>query len=266
MKIKFDDKVFFTFYQVKSMKWLSIILFTFIPYILLANLLPDYDKNCDYMIINKCPIEVILNYEKKQVPRKIHRIWFGDQSKLTEKNRNAWEFYCLAHNIEYKLWTEKNEFEFINILNSDNYELFKKCIKEKNWCAASDIIRIEILNNYGGIYIDCDFNPPQFNNKSIDIFTVINRNEFTIMCEHNGRNVGSNMAIFAGNSFIASPDHHPFLQYYISQIFNNCEKWGENNLSLNAMYCTGPFVLNKILNGYFGVIPVSFLEQLKMFD
>lgn len=50
---------------------------------------------------------------------------------------------------KYKLWTEK-EIEELYMLNKDLYD------KEPTMYGKSDLARYEILNKYGGIYIDAD--------------------------------------------------------------------------------------------------------------
>ena len=90
------------------------------------------------------------NNNNSLIPKKIHQIWLG-KKKLPKKYykwMNSWK----VHNIdwEYKLWTEEN----IKELKINSFDIYSK---ELNPGYRSDIIRYIILEKYGGIYIDTDF-------------------------------------------------------------------------------------------------------------
>ena len=93
----------------------------------------------------------LLNNEKeKKIPKIIHQIWIGPKKlpKRYKKWMDSWLFYNPS--FEYKLWLEKD----IDNISFKNREIYDKtqCIGSK-----SDIARYEILNLYGGIYVDTDF-------------------------------------------------------------------------------------------------------------
>jgi len=83
------------------------------------------------------------------IPKVIHQIWIGDQSKRpqecidTIKRDNP--------DCEHKLWTEK-ELKTLKI--SKKLQLKIKCMEEM--CGKCDIYRYLILQQHGGIYIDAD--------------------------------------------------------------------------------------------------------------
>lgn len=99
----------------------------------------DYDKSSpifiDDLIIPK-------------IPKIIHQIWIGDKSKQPKELMNTWKM----EGWEYKLWTEK-EIDELQLENKRLYDYFydKKC-----YYGASDVVRLEILKRFGGIYIDAD--------------------------------------------------------------------------------------------------------------
>lgn len=76
----------------------------------------------------------------------IHQIWIGPEHPPVN-----WMLTWLKHNptYEYKLWTEKElkQFKFVNQQQLDWTE---------EYSGKSDIMRYEILNKYGGIYLDAD--------------------------------------------------------------------------------------------------------------
>ena len=103
-----------------------------------------------------CPVVRAL-YEKnylnsdgeRKIPKKIHQIWLG--SPFPDKYRKFSESWRKFHpNWEYKLWTDSDVEGF----GMKNIALFRTA---QNKGHKSDIFRYEILNRFGGLYIDTDF-------------------------------------------------------------------------------------------------------------
>lgn len=82
------------------------------------------------------------------IPRVIHQVWVGDQSKRPQKLMDTW----IMPGWRYKLWTEK-EIDEMGLKNRKLYDYF---YEKKIWHGCSDVARIEILNRNGGVYIDAD--------------------------------------------------------------------------------------------------------------
>ena len=84
------------------------------------------------------------------IPKIIHQIWLGP-NKRPDIWLNSWKInYCSKYSDwKYKLWTEKEISEF-NLRNKLYYE------NETFYNGKSDIVRYEILNKYGGVFIDAD--------------------------------------------------------------------------------------------------------------
>ena len=83
------------------------------------------------------------------IPKIIHYCWFG-QNRLPEeaiKCINSWKKFCPKYKIIE--WNEKNYNVRKNKYMSDAYD-------EKKWAFVSDYARIDIVYNYGGIYLDTD--------------------------------------------------------------------------------------------------------------
>ena len=95
----------------------------------------------------------MIEESKKKIPQKIHYIWLGGQKKdkFLEACLLSWR---LNHpNFEIIEWNEKNlDLEKI----SDECEFFAQCRKRKLWAFMADYLRIKILYENGGIYIDTD--------------------------------------------------------------------------------------------------------------
>ena len=82
------------------------------------------------------------------IPKKIHYCWFGkgNKSDLIKK--------CI------KSWDKLEWYEIIE-WNEDNFDInqcayVKKAYEAKKWAFVSDYVRLKVLNEYGGIYLDTD--------------------------------------------------------------------------------------------------------------
>ena len=84
------------------------------------------------------------------IPKIIHYCWFGrnPKHKLEKKCIASWKKFCPDYQI-----IEWNE---------DNYDLasaplfVRQAIEAKKWAFATDYIRLKVVYEYGGIYMDTD--------------------------------------------------------------------------------------------------------------
>lgn len=82
------------------------------------------------------------------IPKKIHYCWFGPQpmSKTIEKCIESW-----------KIHLPEFELVFWNETNSDlNHPFAQQALKDKKWAFVSDYVRLNVLSEHGGIYLDTD--------------------------------------------------------------------------------------------------------------
>lgn len=83
------------------------------------------------------------------IPKIIHYCWFGKQPlpENVKKNIYSWEKYC----PEYKIieWNEENFDVNQNVYCQEAYRV-------KKWAFVSDFVRLKVLYEYGGIYLDTD--------------------------------------------------------------------------------------------------------------
>lgn len=234
-----------------------------------AGILPDYDGNCDCM---HCHTAVInsTDYFLQDVPKNVHQIWFGDQTRVNRTKINLWQQFCEKFGYTYKLWTEQDDEALRTFMLPQNFELMLEMRAHGNWWGASDILRYELMKQFGGVYIDCDFLPPSRKRKLIDLQCILNFHGLTLMTEHCGRNIGTDTALFAANGFIVSCPSHPVINSVVEQIYDNTKYWAEkrgiDSGCSDAVFCTGPFLLNKVLNGCFNIVPCTYLESYCMDD
>jgi hypothetical protein len=100
--------------------------------------------------IDKLLLDKVVNIQKKpKIPKIIHCFWFSGDPKPKEYQRciDTWE-KCLL-DYEIKEW------------NMDNYDWHKhpfleRAIETEAWAFAADFARLDVLNEFGGIYLDMD--------------------------------------------------------------------------------------------------------------
>lgn len=83
------------------------------------------------------------------IPKVIHYVWVGGKplTPLAEKCIASWKKYCPDYEI--KRWDESN-FD----VNQNQY--CKEAYENKKWAFVSDYIRLKVLYDEGGIYMDTD--------------------------------------------------------------------------------------------------------------
>lgn len=83
------------------------------------------------------------------IPKTIHYCWFGrnPKPKKVEKCIESWREQCPEYQIIE--WNEDNFDCFSNFY-------YQWCLKNKKWAFLSDLARLEIVYQYGGIYLDTD--------------------------------------------------------------------------------------------------------------
>lgn len=85
----------------------------------------------------------------RKIPKRIHYCWFGG-GRIPERycrNLETWERYCSDYEIVR--WDESNYDISKSLYMKQAYEAGK-------WGFVSDYARIDVVNRYGGIYLDTD--------------------------------------------------------------------------------------------------------------
>ncbi|MBO5136413.1 MAG: glycosyl transferase [Clostridia bacterium] len=83
------------------------------------------------------------------IPKVIHYCWFGrgDMPKLAKKCIKSWKKFCPDYEIV--CWNEDN-FD----INENRYA--REAYDAKKWAFVSDYVRLKVLYENGGIYLDTD--------------------------------------------------------------------------------------------------------------
>ena len=92
---------------------------------------------------------VLSTYKELRIPKTIHYCWFGEKEipKQQKKWMKSWKDYCPEYEIVE--WNESNYDVHKTKYISQAYEM-------KKWAFVSDYARIDIIKNYGGVYLDTD--------------------------------------------------------------------------------------------------------------
>lgn len=151
----------------------------------------------------------------EKIPKKIHYIWLGTKEfdKVSIKCMKTWKE--ILPDYEIIKWSD---LECKDIINSNLYA--KQAYELKKYAFVSDYLRLYILYNYGGIYMDTD----------VQIFKPIDKflcdNAFS--CFENNKQIPTAlMAAARGNEWISM-----LLHYYDNREFIN--EFGEMDLTTNV--------------------------------
>lgn len=96
------------------------------------------------------PIPVRLSaYSDFRIPKTIHYCWFGKEKIPVQYQKwmESWKRYCPDYQIIE--WNESNYDIHKSRYISEAYE-------KKKWAFVSDYVRIDVVNEYGGVYLDTD--------------------------------------------------------------------------------------------------------------
>jgi len=89
------------------------------------------------------------NNKVYQIPRVIHYFWLGrtEKPESVKKCISSWRKQC--PDFEIREWNESN-------YDISKHPYMEKAYREKRWAFISDYGRLDVLYQYGGIYLDTD--------------------------------------------------------------------------------------------------------------
>ena len=115
------------------------------------------------------------------IPKVIHYIWLGNKpkNKLSEACILSWKL--LHPDFEIIEWNEKN-LDIEKIAKENKF--FNECKKRNLWAFMADYLRVKILYENGGIYIDTDV-------QAIKNITPLLDKDILLSYEYDGNNIGT---------------------------------------------------------------------------
>jgi mannosyltransferase OCH1-like enzyme len=85
----------------------------------------------------------------------IHQIWVGPEPIPLRERYFIRDIKLKNPNWEYMFWTDSNLPELPNNIK-EIYNIFGK---DKQYAFQADILRLYVIKEYGGLYVDVDFQP-----------------------------------------------------------------------------------------------------------
>jgi len=193
-----------------------------------AHTMFDFFRNQYTTLLQQQPTQS----QNPRIPKIIHQIWIGPKPfpKKCKKWQKTW--LKLHPDWEYKLWTNE-DVKHLSLVNQKYFDA------EKNWGAKSDILRYEILYQFGGLYIDVDFEcltPFDWIHHCCDFYASL----LEISRLHNHARLA--------NGIIACAAHHPLLAHLVEEIKNFRSK-------SNLLHRVGPDFFTQVIHKYITSCP-----------
>jgi hypothetical protein len=191
------------------------------------------------------------------IPPIIHQIWFGD---IPPEINSMMETFSKGYIKKYPgwryiLWTE----EKLNNLDMINKDLF---MQEKKLDARSDIARLEILNRFGGWYLDSDF--IWLGDKSLSSLMSLVKQGFIISYEKSGTKIGKKFlnkdTTRVTNTFLGATINNPIMAFIIGQLRESYSI----NRNEGSVVCSGPDFIQSCLDSI-SRIGISILDHKHFF-
>lgn len=133
------------------------------------------------------------------VPRMIHQIWIG--SKPVPITTRAWQAHAQRHGYGYKLWREDD----LDTIGVGKNPVFAAMHERGDMPGAVDVARYIVMQQMGGIYLDCDWYPARDDISFHDRLSLIGLN---VIAEDVPRDTGFG-SVLLSNALIAAPADHP---------------------------------------------------------
>jgi len=155
----------------------------------------------------------------------IHQVWIGELSPPILWMNTVKQF-CKKYKYKYILWND----ELVSSLELVNDSLYKEMRSKKLYAGAVDVLRYEILYQYGGVYIDADtviLKPERFH-------TFLRSHTSTVFfgCE-------TDSCDLYANGTLGTPPNSPFFKDLVQQL----SEYASNHKTEDVWKRTGPYFL-----------------------
>lgn len=165
-----------------------------------------------------------------KIPRTFHQIWTSldgksDPGRMPPEYRYYQRTWIKKHPTwELKLWQDKDLFPLINQKQYD---------EAKSYASRSDILRLEIIYKYGGVYVDTDFECYK------NIEPLIRSTDCFVGCEEDG--------VMTNALFGATPGH-PTIKKLIDNLPISLKKYRKYppNITTGPAFWTRTLDYNEI--------------------
>lgn len=162
--------------------------------------------------------------EENKIPRIIHYCWFGGNPKpeLALRCIDSWKRFCPDYEIIE--WNEEN-FD----ITSNTY--VREAYENKKWAFVTDVVRLYVLVNYGGIYMDTDVEVVKsldelLKYEAVSGFESEHEIPTGLMASVKQQPLFLELLAEYDNIHFVNPDKSLDLTTNVSRITRKCEKYG----------------------------------------
>lgn len=182
--------------------------------------------------------------KEPKIPKIIHQIWLGPKPPPNYYWDYKKSWVKLHPDWEYKFWTDKEVAEL-------DFELKDLYDRTPNWGEKSDILRAELLDRFGGLYADTDF-------ECVKSFDELNHKyDFFAGLEppHDGDASSSAPHVTISDALIGSAPGHPIVKKWKALIRRNWNEYEQKypdspkRVLLRTFYTFGKAVIKKMHDG-----------------
>lgn len=167
-------------------------------------------------------IEITRQYEKPLIPKIIHYCWFGEKTLPDFLKKCIWSWREMCPDYRIVEWNEKN-------YNVNKHKYTKEAFEKGKYSFVTDVARLDILYENGGIYLDTD------------VTLLKNLDDCLYQQGFVGVEKWGNINTGGGCGFVKG---HPMLKKMIDyrNQFSFVKEDGSFNIETNGMYETKPFL------------------------
>jgi glycoside transferase family 32 len=185
-----------------------------------------------------------------RIPKIIHQTWKDEHlPEFFQILAQTWR--DILPDWEYHLWTDEMNREFVR---SHYPKFLQKFDAYPNKIQRADAIRYLLLQTYGGLYVDLDFEclEPK-------IITILEDADFIAGKEPyaHARRYGREYIIC--NALMASVPRHPFIKWICDRMINHSSGWDVHHAE-DILASTGPFLLTDAYNDYINKEGIRLIE------
>lgn len=182
-----------------------------------------------------------------EIPKLIHNVWFGDEAPPEHEFRFAasWKQHHADHRLI--MWADHPELfktgpwdDVQAVPRFTQHDMIGPCMA---WTeqytntaqgALSDVMRLQLIEEHGGIYVDTDCLCLR------NVRELLDPQRVTMSEENNGAG--------CGNFFIASPPRHPVIHQVQRAIADRGREATLGTRWVSVLELTGPRVIDPVMN------------------
>lgn len=188
------------------------------------------------------------------IPKIIHQTWIN--SNIPESFQH-WQKSWGKMNPDFKyiLWTNE---DIEDLINEQDFEIKNLFYSYKNNICRIDLARYLILNKFGGLYVDIDFECLKPHHKLLSGHQLMMGLEPDTHSNYK-KTVSSGIRTIVCNAWMASEPKHPFWSHLLSHLLSS-------QFNSDVLEITGPFALTRAIASYGGkdisIIPSKYIYPI----